>query len=260
MRVSVRDLAACEKDAAINRPVQPHERAHECRLARPVCPEQRDEFSLTDGQRHVFEHRCRAVTRGQPLHRERFGAACLARHAPGQHLEISFAQIRTADRRVPLDLGRRALGDHAPGIEHVDGIRNPHDQLHVVLDDQHAYIQGRDTAQHRAEPVGVPRRQSRGRFVEQDDLGPCGERARDLDQAPVDVRQFARRALSRSSIADPGEECIGQGDRVRGRKRDPPRERPAVQSDEQVLAHAHAGEELRRLESAGDTGPCGSVR
>src|SRR5262249_16079713 len=52
----------------------------------------------------------------------------------GELLLVAGAQIRLDHARVALDLGRRALGDPHPVVEHGDAIRDPHHDAHVVLD------------------------------------------------------------------------------------------------------------------------------
>src|SRR5919106_924557 len=51
-------------------------------------------------------------------------------------------KVRLDDSRIPLDLGRLALGDLLPVVEDGYPIRDPHNHLHVVLDDEdgHAFV------------------------------------------------------------------------------------------------------------------------
>ena len=41
--------------------------------------------------------------------------------------------------RIRTDLGRRALGDHAPEVDHDDPVAGGHHEVDVVLDEQHAH-------------------------------------------------------------------------------------------------------------------------
>src|SRR5690606_20974269 len=55
----------------------------------------------------------------------------------GSVMVASFTQIRLDHALVVADLGGRALGDLVPERHHRNAIRNRHDQLHDVLDQQH---------------------------------------------------------------------------------------------------------------------------
>ena len=61
----------------------------------------------------------------------------------------------------------------------------------------------------RLERVLVGAHQAGGGLVEQQHARTHGERARDLDQAAIDMRQVAGRRRQRSVIADEGEQRLG---------------------------------------------------
>src|SRR3972149_292351 len=49
----------------------------------------------------------------------------------------AVAQVGLPHPLVVLHRGRRPLGDLPPKVEHRDALGDPHDQLHVVLDQDH---------------------------------------------------------------------------------------------------------------------------
>ena len=89
-------------------------------------------------------------------------------------------------------------------------VRDAHDQLHVVLDQQHHDAEARKIGQQMPEPLGVGIVEPGGRLVEQQDARGERERPRDLDQALVDMRQRARERFERPAIAHIGEQAFGQ--------------------------------------------------
>ena len=50
------------------------------------------------------------------------------------------AEVGRDHGRVALDFLRRALGDLLAEVQHHDAVRDRHDELHVVLDQQHADV------------------------------------------------------------------------------------------------------------------------
>ena len=85
-----------------------------------------------------------------------------------------------------------------------------HDELHVVLDQHHHDAGRRDLAQQLAEPARIAGVEPRRRLVEHQHAGRDRERAGDLDQALVDMRQRAGEAIERTGVADEGEQAFGQ--------------------------------------------------
>src|SRR6188472_3513730 len=70
------------------------------------------------------------------------------------------AEVRLDHAVIGTDLVGRARGDHAPFPHHDDGVRIPHDHVHVVLDqkDRHAAVA--------AEAVDVPEQRCPERTVD----------------------------------------------------------------------------------------------
>src|SRR4030095_8993624 len=50
---------------------------------------------------------------------------------------VAGAEVGLDHLGVSLDLGRRALGDARAVVEHGDPVGDPHDHLHLVLDEEH---------------------------------------------------------------------------------------------------------------------------
>ena len=91
------------------------------------------------------------------------------------------------------------------------------------------------------------------RLIEQKHGGRGGERACDLDQPPIHVRQRGRKPVVRSKVADQGQQRTRElhGGLV------PPR--PSQQAKADIVQHAQIGERLRGLKSAGQSVACGFV-
>jgi hypothetical protein len=80
-------------------------------------------------------------------------------------------------------------------------------------------------------------------------------RARDLDQAAVDVGEIARGHGKRAVIADEGEQRLGDMSLIaRGRACDHAAEPPAAERNRHVVDHAHGREQLGGLIGARDAG------
>src|SRR5438034_3771748 len=99
-----------------------------------------------------------------------------------------MTEIDLAYPRVGLDLGRRALEDAFAVGEHLDALAEVHDQVHVVLDDDHgetiALADLVDEAEDAARLAGV---HPRGRFVEHEKTRPGGEGPHQLQPALVAI-------------------------------------------------------------------------
>ena len=191
----------------------------------------------------------------------------LRRHERGaarRRGEIRAAEVGLEHRRIVLHLGRRARGDPSAGIERDDCVRHLHHHAHVVLDQHDRDAESGEPAQQRAQARLVIGAEPCGGLVEQQDLWAGRERAGDLDQALVDVRQVVGRAFERIGIADEVEQALGQAMPARLRRPVGERERAAepmaAQPDQHVVAHGEPGEQLARLEGAGDAGTRHRVR
>ena len=111
-------------------------------------------------------------------------------------------------------------------------------------------------AQQHAQRDLVGAHQSGGRLVEQQHARPHGQRAGDLDQAAVDMRQVAGRRRQRAVVADEGKQPLGRPALfLRGMTSAQHAAEPAApQPDQHIVEHAHRAEQLRGLVGAGDAG------
>ena len=105
------------------------------------------------------------------------------------------AQIGFEHRRIALDLGRQALGELLAEFHHDQPVGEAHDELHVVLDQQHRHALALQLAQQRGELLLLEIAQARSRLVEQQQRRVGRQRARDLDDALLAERQAAGRVV-----------------------------------------------------------------
>src|SRR5216683_3864285 len=175
---------------------------------------------------------------------------------------LSPPQVRLDHARILLHLAGAPLGDLLAVVEDGDVVRDLHDHAHVVLDEQDGEAEvGDEAAQERHE---VPRlalgHPGRG-LVEEEEGGPRGEGAPDLEAALVAVGQVA------GDLVGPPPEPHGveqlrrprpQGPLLRleapvSRQRAPqPRADPRVHAHEDVLHRRHVAKEADVLEGAAD--------
>ena len=112
-----------------------------------------------------------------------------------------------------------AFGDALAVVEDGDAVADPHDDAHVVLDEEdreaELVAELRDQARHLGGLVGV---HAGRRLVEEQELRLARERARDLEAPLVAVREVARQLLVAIRQADERHELA-----ARGPGRPPPR-------------------------------------
>src|SRR5947208_5232979 len=75
-------------------------------------------------------------TAGTPAYRT--SSASTSRAAGGSDITAAPAEVRVRDIDVLPHLRRRAGGERAALVEHVDAVAHLHDQRHVVVDQQDA--------------------------------------------------------------------------------------------------------------------------
>src|SRR4051812_3277679 len=81
-------------------------------------------------------------------------------------------QVGLDDPRVLADLGRRALGDLLAVVQDRDVVRDVHDHLHVVLDQEDGdVLLGAQLLHELAQLLGLLRVHARRRLVEEQELG-----------------------------------------------------------------------------------------
>ncbi len=114
----------------------------------------------------------------------------------------------------------------------------------------------RDAAQQPAQGDLVGAHQPGGRLIEQQHARTHRERARDLDQAAVDMRQVAGRRRQRALIADKGEQRLRRPRSLRlvAEPDEHAAEPAAAQRDQHVVEDAHGVEQLGGLIGARDAG------
>src|SRR5262245_32340699 len=111
-------------------------------------------------------------------------------------LRAAAAEVRVGDVDVAADLVRRALGERAALVEHVDAVGDLHDQRHVVVDEQDAgLVLVADRAHDCEEVVYLRLGESRGRLVHEHEPRLGGERTRHARLALVPVREQRRRLV-----------------------------------------------------------------
>src|SRR6202043_3100033 len=92
---------------------------------------------------------------------------------------------------IGADLARRTLRKLFAEIHHDDTIDKPHDEVHVMLDQENAESGSPQPAEEIGEPLLFEMAQSGRRLVEQQQNRVRAERARDFEQALAAERQRA---------------------------------------------------------------------
>jgi hypothetical protein len=155
------------------------------------------------------------------------------------------AEVRLDHGLVGLHLGRGAVGDLPPEAHDVHVVGDAHDEVHVVLHEQHRELEvGADLLDELAELPDLLVVEATRRLVEQEQPGLRDERAGELDALLDPVRKRRRREVR--AVAQPHH--VEDLERLR-RSRVPA---AAVSADEDVLEHRHRAEELEVLERARD--------
>ena len=114
------------------------------------------------------------------------------------------AEVGGDDGRVALDLRGRALGDLLAEVQHDDAVGDAHDELHVVLDEQHAHAAlGVDLLDQPGEVPLLDRVGARGRLVEQQHSRLGAQRPGDLQPALLAVGQRAGELVGPVRAAPP---------------------------------------------------------
>src|SRR3954447_2284426 len=150
-------------------------------------------------------------------------------------------QVRLDHGRIALDLGRRALGDLAAEVEHVNPVGKAHDQVHMVLDQEDREVERpANPANLSPELLHLLVVQPPGRLVQQQELRARSEGARQLD------------ALHRPEWKSSGRPLSEGGEPQLAEQLRDGHSRPDVRSDEHVLSYRHRREELDVLERPSD--------
>ncbi len=165
--------------------------------------------------------------------------------ASGLLVLVLGAEIRLDHGLVGLHLGRRAVRDLAPEAHDVDVVGDAHDEVHVVLHEEHGELEVvADLPDELAELGDLLVVQPAGGLVEEKQARLRHERARELDALLDPVRERRRREERTVAEADDVEHL----ERVLLTGAAP----SAVRPDEHVLEHRHRAEELDVLERPRD--------
>ena len=222
------------------------------RLARAVGPEQGDRAAVGHRQGHAEQGAEGAVGGVDVVQLEHRRAV------------ISRPQVGLAHGLVAEDVGGGALGDEGAEVEHVEAAGHRAHQLDVVLDQQDRPVPlladaGRAPRPWRAvsspsSPLdGSSSSSRRGSIMR---ARPSSTR-RALPEA-----QRLDRSVGQGEQAEQVEDLVHPLELVRGRPAlapqvppEPARVLPGPLGDQQVVSHAHAGEQLDALERAPDAQP-----
>ena len=176
---------------------------------------------------------------------------------PRRHIA---AQVGLAHGGALEELGRGALGDQAPEVEHVRPLGEAGDQLDVVLhqEDGEAVL-GLDRAQRRRQLRRLLAIEPGGRLVEEQDPGPGHQGPAHLHEAALAQAELLDGLVRQVAQAQEGEHLVAGGQLV-GSGPSPADEvapQAAVAAsgalrDEEVLADGRLGEQLDPLEGAAD--------
>src|ERR1700679_1330847 len=119
------------------------------------------------------------------------------------HLRAGLAEIGLMDDRVLAHLGRRPSGKEPAAVQHDDMVRDLHDELHVVLDQNDCDALPCDTADQSVDLFGFDRVTSGCRLIEQQHARFGGQCARDLEPLAPSVRKAAGGAVALMATAAP---------------------------------------------------------
>jgi hypothetical protein len=159
---------------------------------------------------------------------------------------VILAEIGLPYRGIVLHHRGRAARDRRTRVEHDDVIRDAHHDRHVVLDEHDRDAGIGDAAQQLGEPLLVGAREPRRGLIEQQHARRSRERARNLDVAPIDMRQTGCASVHVRAIADEREQRLGPSLSFFAR-RGAAAELAARLRDDEVLEHGQAAEQLRGL-------------
>src|SRR3954471_12732442 len=155
---------------------------------------------------------------------------------------------------VRADVVGRALGEEPSVMQDEDAVRDAHDELHAVLDEDHGalLVEPEDQVHHGARLL---RAHAGGRLVEEEKPRVAGERDGDLEAALVAVGEVLDRVVAPGGEADRREELLGARDEVAvvlARRPDVETGLHRLRGDAHVLEHAELREQVRDLERLGD--------
>src|SRR5207253_4780904 len=159
-----RDLLAAEDDTATLRTQEADDRLERGGLPGAVGADHGHDLPHPDAQRDAVQDVDRAVAPDELVGGEKLRAHTAARLRHGSATEVRFD-----DALVGLDHARRPLGDLLAVVQHEDGLAEPHDDLHVVLDEQDGLAAVAELTDGLEEVVEERPVHARGGLVEEDE-------------------------------------------------------------------------------------------
>src|SRR5574341_851985 len=187
-------------------------------------------------------------TSGQP--RERHASAA-ASAATGPRSASSTTEVRFNDALVGLDHARLPLRDLLAVVEDEHGLAEPHDHLHVVLDEEHGLALVAQPANRVEQVVQQRPVHAGGGLVEQDQQGVPHEHTNELDELLLAVREIAGVLVPEPLELDEAQEL----ERARLRVVEAP-----ARHDEEVFERGELREHADDLEGPADPLPRDLVR
>ena len=162
------------------------------RLAHAVGSEQGDDGPLGHLEVHAVQHLDASVPGAHTGQLQR------QRHAVSSAGTPRYASRTT---RVGGDLLRRSGRDHHAEVEDVDPLGEGHDEVHVVLDEEHPHAPGCHLTEDLLEGHRLGTVEAAARLVEEQHLRPHAQGPPELDEAQ---RARAERPRRRGGVAHPG--------------------------------------------------------
>ena len=189
---------ALELDLAGFGPQQSRNPAQDGGLAGAVGADQTNDPAGFDSQVDAFDGDDLAVGQNKLVHRQERA------HAVPVSLRlraVRAAEVGLDHGRMNADFAGRPLGDLAAEIEHGEAIAEPHDEVHVVLDQQDGEAAAAQRLQQCGKRGGLGRIHSGRGLVEQEQLRIRRQRTRDLKPPLVAISKRGRQADPRDPQA-----------------------------------------------------------
>src|SRR5262249_14864806 len=156
------------------------------------------------------------------------------------------SQIRASDMGIVEQLGAGARQGDAALLQHVGAVGELERRERILLDQHHRDTVGANVLDDRERPLHQRRRQPKGGFVEQHELGGRHQRARDRKHLLLAARE--RPGGLASPLAENGKTRVDRL-QIRG---DPARIAAQIATHFQVFGDGHVGEQAPPLGAVGD--------
>src|SRR2546428_10567832 len=174
---------------------------------------------------------------------ELVGGEELRAHTAARVRHGSATEVRFDDALVGLDHARRPLGDLLAVVQHEHGLAEPHDDLHVVLDEQDGLAAVAELTDGLEEVVEEGPVHARGGLVEEDERRVPHQHANELEELLLAVREVPRVLVTESvelhEAQQPERALAGCGEAV-------------ACDDEKIFQGRELGEDADDLEGPAD--------